>query len=487
MNTRIQNKILRKLRKGIPINSEMIDELLQDHKKRITEVDNLFNRYEGEVPIKKRKLPEYAFSNEKLANDFFSLIVNSKVGYFSGIPVNYSIDKNSYSEDVKDISEMAKLKHKSHSNILSEFLLRNNMHDLDSEMTKILGIAGDGVRKYYTDKQGYTRVVNLKTNEVIVLLNEHKEVEYALRFFKDYNDDEALVTYVEFYDHFGITYFIENADKKHKSKKRFVLNPEYTVNPEEHVFDFCPFVYFQNNEESMSDGEKVFSLIDAYDKVVSNNNNELNGFALSLLLFNSDKALNEDTVKKMKELGALDLGKEDKVSFLTKALSPEFGDSFLDRVEDNIFQFSQSVNFNDEKFGNLSGIALKYKLQNLNDKCIALEAKFKRSLTEQFKIVTSAWNKINININYLDIFFKFKRNVPPDIDYEAGFAQKLKGIVSHRTILNMMTSVDDPEYELLELEREEQSSYVQLTNPNIPVEELYNVGNLEEGNANESK
>ena len=87
----------------------------------------------------------------------------------------------------------------------------------------------------------------------------------------------------------------------------------------------------------------------------------------------------------------------------------------------------------------------------------------------------------------MNIFFKFKRNVPPDIDYEAGFAQKLKGIVSHRTILNMMTSVDDPEYELLELEREEQASYVQLTNPNTPVEELYNVGNLEEGNANESK
>ena len=58
------------------------------------------------------------------------------------------------------------------------------MHDLDSEMTKILAIAGDGVRKYYTDKQGYTRVVNLKSNEVIVLLNENKEVEYALRFLR---------------------------------------------------------------------------------------------------------------------------------------------------------------------------------------------------------------------------------------------------------------------------------------------------------------
>ncbi|MEK5486791.1 phage portal protein [Lysinibacillus sp. FSL M8-0355] len=486
MNTKIQNKILRKLKKGIPINSEMIDELLQDHKSKITDVDRLWNRYLGDAPIKKREMPEYALSNEKITNDFFSLIVNNKTGFFSGVPINYTIDKNSYGEIDGEISEIASLKHKSHSNVLTEFLLRNNMPDLDAEMTKIVSVCGDGVRKYYTDKQGYTRVVNLKMNQVIVLLNEHKEVEYALRFFKDYNDDDELVTYVEFYDEFGITYFVENTGKD-KDKIKYILDADYSDNPVQHVFDFCPFVYFQNNEESMSDGERVFPLIDAYNTVLSNNNNELNGFSMSLLLFKSKNGIDDKVVKSMIDLGALDLDPEDVVEYLTKTLDATFSDSFLDRVEQNIFQFSESVNFNDEKFNNLSGIALKHKLQALSNKCIALEAKFKRSLTEQFKIITSGWKKIGIDIDYLDIYFTFKRNLPPDLEYEANWASKMQETLSHKSVLDLMTSVDNSEYELLEWGKEQQSSYVQLTNPNTPVEELYNVRNLEEGNADESK
>lgn len=477
----MQDKILRQLRNGKPINSEMIEELLSDYTSIATKTEALWKRYLGDAPILKRTVPEYVASNERLANDFFGLVVNNKVGYFSGIPINYSIDKTKYeiNEEPSTENQIPHVRYKAHTNTVNEFILRNNMHDLDSEMVKILAATGYGVRKYYTDKQGNTRTVNLKPFEVIVLSNEHKEVEYALRFFKSYNSNDEEVTYIEFYDESSITYFVENSSKD-KGDSKYILNSEYATNPQEHVFDYCPFVYFQNNEESMSDVEKVLPLIDSYNTVLSNNNNELNGFALAYMYLKNGK-LTPELVANLKQLGALEIPEGAELGYLTKTLDATFGDSFLDRVQDNIFQFTQSVNFNDEKFNSTSGIALKYKLQALNDKCIALEAKFKRSLAEQFKIITSAWQKIGIPIDYLDIYYTFKRNVPPDLEYEANVAQKLKGIVSHETILNTLSFIDDPDFELLALEKE--MGTVQLTNPNTPINEQYNLNNVPVGDA----
>lgn len=473
------------MRKGIPINSEMLCELLDDHTNKISQVEYLWGRYLGKAPIDERKMPEYALNNEKIKHDFFSLIVNNKVGFFNGIPINYTIDKNTYAMNDEQLTETEDSIYQGHRKVVSEFLLRNNMHDLDSEITKIISVCGDGVRKYYTDKQGYTRVVNLKTDVAMVLLNEHKEVEYALQFYKDYNDNDELVTYIEFYDNDKITYFTENTKKKSKNKERFVLDTDYPENPQQHVFDYCPFVYFQNNEESMSDGERVFSLIDAYNQVVSNNNNDLNGFTNALMLFKATNGLTEEMVNTMRVTGGVELDKDGDVSFLIKKLDPTFSDSYLDRTAQDIFQFAESVNFNDEKFNNLSGVALKHKLQALSNKCIALEAKFKRSLTEQFKIITSGWKKIGIDINYLDIYFTFKRNLPPDLEYEANWASKMRETLSHKSVVERMSTVDDSEHELSEWDKEKRSSYIQLTNPNVPTNELYNLANLDEGNADE--
>ena len=483
-NTLVQKKVLRKLQNGNPITSSMIDELIVDFTNTQKKTQNLWNRYLGDVPIKQRKVPRYAISNEKLSNDVAGLIINNKVGYFSGIPINYAIDKTTYNiptkDDASESESIAEQLYKHHNKVLSDFNKLNNTHNLDSEMTKIVSVCGGGARKYYSDKYGNIRMVNLKPFEVILLINEHNEVEYALRFYKEYNLNDELLTHVEFYTDTSITYYVENnSSKKVDKDSKYVLNSEYSINPQPHVFDFCPFAYFQNNDESMSDLEKVNDLIDAYNKVVSNNNNELNGFSLAYMLFKGVE-LKEEEVKKLKELGALEVSENGEVSFLTKQLDATFGDSFLDRVEDNIYQFAQAVNFNDEKFQSASGVALKYKLQALDNKCIALESKFQRSLNEQFKIVSSAWKKLNIDINYLDMYFTFKRNVVPDLDYEATVAGKLMGIVSQRTILGLMSFVDDVEYELMELDKETQAKSTQFTNPNPDASENYNLDNVDD-------
>ncbi|WP_419958972.1 phage portal protein [Psychrobacillus sp. BM2] len=485
MNTAIQNKIRRKLNNGATINSIMIEELIADHSPIAEKTLGLWKRYKGEVPIKHRELPEYV-TNEKIANDFFGSIVNQKVGYFAGIPINYDLDKTKYevgkdesNEEVRKALNTTSLgQYKKHAETINDFILRNNMHDLDSEMTKILAVCGHAGRKMYIDKNGFERVVNVKPYETIFLLNEHKEVEYALRYYIEYNIDDELVTHVEFYDGSQVFYFVENSQDTKSEGEKFVLNiAGYPDNPKMHLFDYCPFVFFQNNEESQSDLEKVLDLIDNYDTVLSNNSNELNGFLLAYMYFEGEMP-DEKVMEQVKKIGAFHIPVGSKIGYVTKQLDPTFGDSFLDRVEGNIQRFSQSVDFLDESFGNISGIALQYKLQALSNKSISLESKFKRSLSEMMKIVTSTWEKRKVNVYYLDVFFTFKRNLPVDYEYEAKVTGLLQGKVSERTRLTLLSFIDDVEYELEEMKKDAEAYSVPYTDPNTPVDKEYNLDNL---------
>ncbi|HBC30997.1 MAG TPA: phage portal protein, partial [Clostridiales bacterium] len=53
-----------------------------------------------------------------------------------------------------------------------------------------------------------------------------------------------------------------------------------------------------------------------------------------------------------------------------------------------------------------------YKLTPLENKCIILERKMTAALRQQFKILCTAWAKKGINLDYLNVFFSFKRNLP---------------------------------------------------------------------------
>mgnify|MGYP003297450277 CR=1 FL=1 len=63
------------------------------------------------------------------------------------------------------------------------------------------------------------------------------------------------------------------------------------------MFDYCPLQGIANNKELLGDAEKVMSLIDDYDKVLSDNSNEVEAFAHAYLIFEGlridDKTIEE--------------------------------------------------------------------------------------------------------------------------------------------------------------------------------------------------
>lgn len=60
--------------------------------------------------------------------------------------------------------------------------------------------------------------------------------------------------------------------------------------------------------------------------------------------------------------------------------------------------------------------------------------------------------------NYLNVWFGFKRNLPANILEEAQATAALKGFVSEKTRLSLLSFVDDPEYEEEEMQQDIRNS-----------------------------
>ena len=445
------------------ITSDLVNDIINEHEKERARMLQLYQRYKADADGPKiftRETIEYEeFEtggnvrrlddkvNNRLNNAFDADIVDTKVGYMFGHPISYGVDEQAG-------------ENKSLKTEIELFLLRNNAEDNDSEYGKMAAICGQSPRLAYIDRNGDERIKNLNPWEAVFIGEDLHEPDYSLRYFKQ-NDD----TYAEFYDDTHITYYKATNGEKFQQ-----------VEVKQHLFEYNPLFGLANNAELKGDAEKVLALIDAYDRTLSDASNEIEQYRLAYLILKGIGA-DEETLSNLKKNGVFELfGEHDDVKYLTKDINDQMIENHLDRLEENILRFAKSINFTDVSFsGQASGVAMKYKIMALESKCITMERKFVSSLRYQFKVIFSAWAKRKgiSKDDYLKVFFSFKRNLPANILDEAQSTEALKGNVSERTRLGLLTFVDDVEYELNEMEED-----ALRLGENLP--------NLEEGTWNSS-
>ena len=438
-------QILRHLRdEDGRVTSQIIRDLIDAHGPEQRKMLDLYERYKASVkgvPILRRTFDDANKINRKINNDFFSEIIDTKVGYMMGKPISYMVDKKVANYDVL-------------SDMIADFVTANNLEDMDCEAVKMAAICGYAARLCYIDAEGQERVMNIDPWEVIFVTDRSiDEPQFALRYYtvesvNSKGEAEKLVR-VEWYDEKNVTYYIG-------SNGEFVLDNTEPVNPMPHLFDGVPLVGFVNNEEKLGDCEKVLQLIDGYDRTLSDVNSEIESFRLAYMAFYGTEPT-EDTISAAKQTGAFGLPDTDsKVEFITKTMQDGAVENHLNRIEDNILRFAKSVNFGDESFaGNQSGVAQRYKMLALESKCITMERKFTKALRTMFKVLCSAWAKKGIALDYKDLWFGFKRNIPINIADEVEATAKLKGLVSEQTRLSLLSFVDDVDWELEQMAGEQ--------------------------------
>ena len=437
------DEIERNLMENSPTN-KVIKSLIDDHRKSSIKTAKLFSEYKGDVAIKRRCLPDPLKLNNKLSNDFRGQIVDSVVGYMFGVPISYTLDRNSYAEAEEELFIK-------HSNILQDFIRRNNIADIDSRTGKFNTVSGYSGRLLFIDKEGNERVTYVPPWECIFSENGSTgDPQYAIRYYKvEVETDKGVEERfkVEFYDSRFLTVFLQDHQGDYPLHEA----------PRLHLFDGVPLIKFVNNDEEMGDFEKVESLIDAYDLLLSDAQNEVEEFRNAYMVF-SGVEVDQHFMDASRQTGAIQLPDNANATFLTKQINDTFLENQKASIEDNIYRFTSSVNYSDEGFSGsgVSGESRKWKLLSLENKCITKERKFATGLMQMFKVLCSAWRKKGYDINYMHLIFQFTRNLPVDLHHYTEVATKLKGNVSETTRLGLLPFVPDiqREKDLMEAEKD---------------------------------
>ena len=450
------------------ISTTFLEELISTHTKRIAPKYKKYQRlYENKHKIQNKKAKDENKPNNKISNDFFGQIIDNTVGYFLGNPIilNYTEpkkDKSMVEVDPNDVGvDLEEIEDTRVQEELDKILTDNEKDDLFMEWGKEAMIKGLSHILVYQNEESKTKFMRLSPEDVILVYKNSstKELQYAIRLYDiDTEDTDKTTHYAEVYDATGYDVF-KCVDGSGVGRGKRSVSGYTFVERKPHIYGMIPIVTMYNNEEQMSDLERVESLVNDYDKVLSDVSDEFSVFRNAYLMLKNMIA-GKDSVQKLKDEGILEVMENGDVKFVTKQIQTEALENHLDRLEKNIYKFSQVPDLSDENFaGNLSGVAIRFKLFGLETKCIIKERKMERAIRDLFRVITAPLRVLTSHDpDVLNLKVEWSRNVPNNITEIVDTVTKLDGKVDKETLLALLPFVDNPKdvLEKLKMDIEEE-------------------------------
>lgn len=409
------------------ITPEVVKKFIEKHKEEIARYQYLINMYKGIMDIASQEAKDTWKPDNRLAVNFPKYIVDTFTGYFNGIPV-----KKSH----KDSKVLEKLQ--SFDNL-------NDMEDEESELAKMACIYGRAFELLYQDEVTQTNVVyNSPENMFMVYDDSIKEEPlFAVRYGFDEDDNLKGEIYT----------LLETIEISGKLSELSFGGRTYNPYPE------LPVVEFYFNEERMSIFESVISLVNSFNKAISEKANDVDYFSDQYLAFLGAE-VDEEDLKNIRSNRVINYyGRENEkgnidVRFLEKPDSDSQTENLLDRLTKLIFQITMVANISDKSFGSSSGVALAYKLQAMSNLALSFQRKFQSSLNKRYKLFCSLTTNEAGKDSWKDIEYSFTRNEPKDIKEQAETATLLMGVTSEETALSVLSVVPDVKTEIERINKE---------------------------------
>lgn len=443
----------------------LVSRIIRKHRWNSTYNRQLFERYrclaEG-VPIFTRapRFPQQgAVINNQLNADYFSEIVDFKTGYFAGKPISYSYSNTQEARDSTGSDDAVDAVQKA----LTDFCMHAGLYDVDMQCVKFAAICGYGARLFFIDKAdpAVENAMPILPYQAAILsaTGDISEPDFAVRYYKVREISDAVVCKAEFYDSRRVYYFTGDSFDTLREEKA----------PEPHLFGACPLQGIPNNEELTSDAERVLSLIDDYNKTVSDASNEAENFAQAYMVFKNIPISDEEMAMSQRSGAIRWMAATDNadVYFLTKDINDTFLQNHLNRLRDDIYRASKTPNLTDESFGTASGVALKFKLTGLETKCGMLQAKFQKAGMYMFRLLSQSWeNRLGLHAVPEQFVMEFTRNFPLDSLSEAQTAQAMiaSGLPKRVAYSSAYSFIDDVDY-VMDLIAEEEGDTASLYMP----------------------
>lgn len=411
---------------GTELTIEILDKFLGEHNQEVTSrYQKLYDAYTSNHEILHLpKKPAYKPDNRVVVN-FPKYIVDTMLGFFIGNPIKTTADDSAVSDYV---------------NFLDQY---NDQDDNNAELAKITSIYGKGYEVYYTDENAELCITYLNPMEAFMIFDDSiaERPIFFVRRYKDFNGDE----YGEVCNELG--------------KRKFATTggTRWLDEWKAHHFDGVPATEYIENEERQGIFEPVMTMVNAYNKAISEKANDVDYFADAYLKILGVE-LDETSMQHIRDNRIINFEGEEAgkliVEFMNKPESDTSQENLLERLERLIFAISMVANISDENFGAATGVALKYKLQAMSNLAKTKERKFTSGMNRRYKILFSHPVSKVAHDSWIQLHYTFTPNIPSNLLEEAQIAAQMEGITSHHTQLKVISAVENVEDELALIEDE---------------------------------
>lgn len=413
--------------KDTEITLPLLQEFLNEHSQEVnSRYKKLYDAYTSDHEILHAPAkPKYKPDNRIVVN-FPKYIVDTMNGFFIGNPIKIMAEDSAVSDFVEYIDQY------------------NDQDDNNAELSKICSIYGHGFEMYYTDEDAELCITYLSPLESFMIYDE-SIIERPLFFVRRYTDRENI-EYGSISNSYGVRNF------KVTGGLRW-LDDDWMP----HYFDGVPATEYIENAERQGIFEPVLSMVNAYNKAISEKANDVDYFADAYLKI-LGALVDSDDIRFIRDTRVLNLTGEDAdkivAEFMDKPNNDTSQENLLNRLERLIFQISMVANISDENFGASTGIALKYKLQAMSNLEKTKERKFSSGMNRRYKILFGhPASKVPAD-SWVQLHYQFTPNIPANLLEEAQIAAQMEGITSHETQLRVLSVVDNVKDELEKIEEE---------------------------------
>lgn len=419
-----------RLPKDTEITLDLLQEFLDKHQREVNDrLEKLKQAYESDHEILHAAAkPEYKPDNRIVVN-YPKYIVDTMNGFFIGNPIKTVADDEAVSDFVEYLDQY------------------NDQDDNNAELAKLCDIFGNGYEMYYTDEESELCITYLSPMEAFMIYDD-SIIERPMFFVRRYTDNDDN-EYGSISNKYGVRNFAVTGGLR------------WLDNWKPHYFPDVPATEYVENAERQGIFEPVLTIVNAYNKAISEKANDVDYFADAYLKILGPQVEGDDLtyIRDNRVVNFSGEGSENvTVEFMDKPANDTAQENLLNRLENLIFVISMVANVSDENFGTSSGIALKYKLLAMNNLRKTKERKFSSGMNRRYKLLFGhPASKVPADA-WVQLHYQFTPNIPANLLEETQIAASLEGIVSKETQLKVLSVVENVQDELDKMAEEQKEA-----------------------------
>lgn len=389
-------------------------------------------------------------ADNRIPRNFHGLLVNQKTAYMFTAPPLFDVEKKS-----------------------ANTLISDTLGDAYAKTCKELCVNASNCKvswiHYWIDQEGMFQYGVVDSKQIIPVFSSglKKKLVAVLRKYTetDESDGKEITVWEYWTDKESSVFKVKKGTYQTDLQEYNLYDSNEAAgkgNVYQHEFGEVPFIPFFNRSDNAAmnqdDLGPVKKLIDAYDEVYSGFLNDLEDTQeIIYVLTNYGGTDLKKFIKDIKEYKAIlvddDGTGKGGVETLTISIPIEAREKFLDITRKSIFEQGQGVDPDPEKYGNASGVALKYLYSQLELKAGFMETEFRCGFGQLVRAICKYHN-----IQYKRLIQTWTRTAVTNDAELADICSKSIGVVSNKTILKSHPLVEDSDREEEQIEKEEQKA-----------------------------